>query len=260
VFIDLIRAESAGEPSATMVATVARKAAMIARSAPPAGATSDAHSPRRLAGWKLRRQFAVAATAVLLFSATSGVAVAANRAAPGDALYGIDRALEKIGIGAGGAQERLVEAKALLSDGAVQEALRHAADVYEDAEELSEVHDEVGDARAALENAGRSLDDNGATSNVVARENVSTLIEYLRENLGQQEGADERDFGQGVADLARDIAGGEGDAPTPEPSDANGRRDEHGGGPQGGGSGNGGGGGNGAPGGSGAAPGQNPDS
>jgi hypothetical protein len=46
----------------------------------------------------------------------SGVAVAANRAAPGDALYGIDRALEKIGIGAGGAQERLAGAKASMSD------------------------------------------------------------------------------------------------------------------------------------------------
>lgn len=41
---------------------------MIARSAPPAGAIIHAHSPRRLAGWQLRRQFAVAATAVL-FSA-----------------------------------------------------------------------------------------------------------------------------------------------------------------------------------------------
>jgi len=45
---------------------------------------------------------------------------------------------------------------------------------------------------------------------------------------------------KGVADLARNIAPGEGEAPTPEPSHDNGKNDDHVGGPQSGGSGNGG--------------------
>jgi len=240
VFVDLIRAEGVGSPSEAMVAQIAREAATVARSTSSLDAPTGAQPPRRWAGWRLRPQLAVATTAVLLFSGVSGVAMAANGAAPGDALYGIDRALERIGIGAGHAQERLDEAKALLSEGEAGGALRHAADVFDDAEEVSEGFDAVGDARAALENAAGGLEDNGDTSTVLVRDNVATLLDYLRENLGEQVGADGKEFGQGVADLARNIAPGEGEAPTPEPSHDNGKNDDHVGGPQSGGSGNGG--------------------
>jgi hypothetical protein len=68
-----------------------------------------------------------------------------------------------------------------------------------------------------------------------------------------------------VADLAREIAPGQGQPPIPDPAHDNEPQDDEVGGPQSGGSGNGGGnsggnGGNGAPGNSGTAPGRNQDS
>ena len=149
VLVDLIRAEGARAPSEAVVARVASEAAEIARSTAP-GKPAAAQRQRRLAAWRPRPQFAVAAATVLLLISVSGVAVAANGAAPGDALYGIDRALEKVGIGAGHAEERLEEARSLLSEGEATEALRHATEVLD--EDESEGTD-VQDARTALEDA-----------------------------------------------------------------------------------------------------------
>ena len=47
----------------------------------------------------------------------TGVAVASDSAVPGDWNYGIDRALEAVGIGEGGAAERLQELAAIRKDG-----------------------------------------------------------------------------------------------------------------------------------------------
>lgn len=62
-----------------------------------------------------RRATAAAATLVMLVSAT-GMAWAADTAVPGDWFYGIDRALEQIGIGAGGDAERLQELEATTTE------------------------------------------------------------------------------------------------------------------------------------------------
>ena len=154
--------------------------------------------------------------------------MAADGAVPGDALYGIDRALEKIGIGAGHAEERLEEARKLLSEGEASEAVRHATEVLTEEEDGSE----VGDARAALEDAAVTLEDDGQPSNAPAREDVELLLDYLRANQGKDVGADGREFGQGVADLARDIGpSGDGGPPTSNPGQGNGNGSDNGNGP-----------------------------
>jgi hypothetical protein len=61
-----------------------------------------------------RVAMAVAALVVLVML-PAGMAYAANGAKPGDLLYGLDRALEAIGIGDGGAEERLAESLALVA-------------------------------------------------------------------------------------------------------------------------------------------------
>ena len=58
-----------------------------------------------------------AAALVVLVMLPGGMAYAANGAKPGDLLYGLDRALEGIGIGDGGADERLAESLALVASG-----------------------------------------------------------------------------------------------------------------------------------------------
>ena len=50
---------------------------------------------------------AVIASAVVAAGGLTGVGFAADNAAPGDALYGLDCALERVGLGDGGAQERV---------------------------------------------------------------------------------------------------------------------------------------------------------
>ena len=58
---------------------------------------------------RLRNRATAFATTVLMVGGMTGVAWAADGAAPGDLLYGIDRALEAVGIWAGGSAERLEE-------------------------------------------------------------------------------------------------------------------------------------------------------
>jgi hypothetical protein len=62
---------------------------------------------------RLRRKVLSAASTVAILLSASGMAWAADGAVPGDWYYGLDRALESVGIGAGGAAERLQEVEAL---------------------------------------------------------------------------------------------------------------------------------------------------
>ena len=92
--------------------TCAETAAAIVRtrraSAPtPAGPKAQAENlPFRA---RLKNRATAFATSVLMVGSMTGVAWAADGAAPGDFLYGLDRALEAVGIGAGGIAERLAE-------------------------------------------------------------------------------------------------------------------------------------------------------
>jgi hypothetical protein len=210
VFVDLIRIEGSHTPSVTVVAWVATEAAKIARSTLSPNASTSALLQRRWAGKRLRPQLAAAAAVLLLFG-TTGVAVAADGAAPGHLLYEIDRALEQIGIGAGGVQERVDEASVLLSEGNARQALAHAAQAFDETEDSGEEIADLEQARAALVEAAKKLPetDQGDASELLVLENVSALLDYLKANLGKQVGADGKTFGQGVADLARGITSGD---------------------------------------------------
>ena len=133
-------------------------------------------------------------------------------------------------------------------------------------EVLTEEEDgsDVDDAQAALEDAAVTLEGEGEPSNIPTLEDVAVLLDYLRANLGNDVGADGKEFGQGVADLARDIhPGGDGGPPTSNPGqgqgNGNGNGQSEGGGSQGGGNG-GSSSGDQAPGNSGTAPGRDADS
>src|SRR5690606_1103504 len=74
--------------------------------------------------------------AVVLCAAGSvGLAAAADRSSPGDLLYTLDLALERIGIGAGGIQERIDEVDALIASDRPEDAVRHLRMALADAEE-----------------------------------------------------------------------------------------------------------------------------
>lgn len=118
-----------------------------------------ARSTQRSRG--LRRMATIAASAAL-FVAMSGIAMAADGAAPGDALYGMDRALEAIGIGDGGLDERLEEFNVLLEQGDEEEAFEFLTGVIDNSpgaeSSLAEQHLDaaLGSKPTTKENNGRN--------------------------------------------------------------------------------------------------------
>ena len=85
-----------------------------------------AHVPVRARRLRARLALVMASTMALLL-ATAGVGLAVDGAAPGDSLYGLDLAMERVGIGNGKANERLAEAVALAEAGQLSRGLDHAA-------------------------------------------------------------------------------------------------------------------------------------
>ena len=176
-------AEATGEKAAAF----ARKASAVARTGEPAKLAATARFRR---GLSLTPRLAPAAVAALFLFAMSGVAVASNSAVPGDALYGIDRALERIGIGNGGADERLEEASILAENGDSEEALELIAQTFESSEA----------ADALLKASDRIRENGGANSE------VADMLKWM-----SGEDARGEEFGQDLAEIAKNLGnGGEG--------------------------------------------------
>jgi hypothetical protein len=157
--------------------------------------------------------------------AMTGVALAADSAIPGDALYGLDRALEAVGIGAGSTEERLDEAEMLATVGKTDEAVDHAVLALAEGADASDAM-----ARQALEAIA------GLTLGSEDRSALIALLAYISENAGDELGADGREFGQAVAALAREVGSsdsapnnpsnvdpGQGEGPPVEPGNTNGQ-------------------------------------
>ena len=142
------------------------------------------------------RLAAVAMTAILLMG-MAGVAVASDAAAPGDVLYGLDRVLENIGVNDGGIQERIDEAEILAERGKATAALNHVADALP-----------VGsnEAERALHRAAESLDVEPNDSDV--QEDVGEMLDWMANT-----DLEARDFGQGVAERAKELGGSQSSGP-----------------------------------------------
>jgi hypothetical protein len=153
---------------------------------------ATARASRRSPRPALRRIMALAASVAVLF-ALSGVAMAADGAVPGDLLYGVDRAMERIGIGDGGVDERIVEFDALIERGQHQDAF--------------DMLDEFAESAAVSEasRAQRHIDLAATKSNVIAaaaQEKVAAKQQLIEDNSNDGVG-NGRDFGQGVSDGAQ---------------------------------------------------------
>lgn len=191
---EVLRAESTVVLDEATITGLARTAADATNpaSAAPAAVDAGGSTRARLVASLRRRVAATAVAATVFLGGMSGLAAAADGAKPGDALYGVDRAFETIGIGNGTAAERLVEVRALVEIGEVQRGLRHAANVVE------KQSDDSSGASAALEEAAVRVLDNGSEVSAATRERVSGLLTYISENVGDLDGRQ-------VAELAREI-------------------------------------------------------
>ncbi len=166
---------------------VSAQAATFAAAVPPAASAPQAlpTSP-----WR-RRVSAVVAVAVVSAFGVAGAA-SADEAAPGDPLYGVDKALENVGILDGGTGERLDEAQELVNEDDVEGALELAGDALE--------KDGHGDAAKGLKNAALSVAKNSSGDDVRSR--VSEMLQWMSEQ--DTRGAD---FGAGVSERAHLISG-----------------------------------------------------
>ncbi len=214
--VEMTRTQWTATPPESEIAHFAMSAASAVRLTQAPARAVSAVPPRRLVPrlgptWRL----ATVALAVLLMSGTAGMAMAADGAVPGDALYGVDRAFERVGIGAGSVDERLDEAVVMAAQGRSGEALAHGI------EALSQQNGDSSEMAAlALIAAAENLVDSQDTAQAAsaASTRVTALLTYIAANIGVGVGTDGSEFGQGVAELARDI--GMGDDPSGAPNPA----------------------------------------
>lgn len=179
---------------------------------------------------KLTRKLTLSLAAIVLLAGMTGIALAADGAAPGDSLFGvdlhgIDLALEQVGIGDGGVAERLAEASALADNGNASEALAHAAAAIANAGADEEALAGLETAIAAL---SEDLPEDASDNAVAVRGNVLHMLQWMFDNsdmIGNPD-AEPGAFGKGVAGLASNIspqsadteeAGGDGGPPEGVP-------------------------------------------
>ncbi len=210
----MLRTQEARDLDQERLEGMASAAAEIARSTRPSPTDRAGKDGTLLRKWrkplkKLTPKIATALGSLLVVSGMTGVAVASDEAAPGDALYGIDRALERVGIGDGAEAERVEEAAALVGRDQAAEALEHVAQALADSEEKAsrtegeaEGDQSTAEAAEALEAAADELRniEEGSDHAKHVRENVANMLEYIA-NTERGPG-----FGLGVAALARNIS------------------------------------------------------
>jgi len=189
---------------------------LIGRADPNRGgyiaARADSQSPTR-APW-LRRVAVVLGSAGILVGANVGLALAANSSVPGDTLYGIDRAYEKIEVAIGFhpnlAAERFREAAALTQRGetalafeTASEAIRqigpgsHALDVLSQVAEgmkasevlPADVQNRLNDQAKELFGIGEAVSE-AATSEFTDFENRSEEVLAAIRSAMQERGQD----------------------------------------------------------------------
>ncbi len=173
------------EPRTEVIST---HAAQFAAAVPP---TSPMPEVRTASPWRRRAAAAIAIAAVSGFGVAG--AAAADEAAPGDALYGLDQALESVGILDGGTPERFHEAGQLAREGDIDGAMKLAGHALES--------DGEGDAATGLRNAADAVAKNSSGDDDV-RLQVSAMLQWMADQ--DTRGAE---FGAAVSERARAISG-----------------------------------------------------
>ncbi|WP_084125996.1 hypothetical protein [Demequina sp. NBRC 110054] len=191
---DALRRTYVSEPDAVHTAAFAGRLAAAVAVAPLGGDPVGVHPRRRV---RLQRRAAAAIAVAAAVALSFGGVAAANEAAPGDALYGLDRALERLGINAGGAEERLLEVRALVADDQIAEALDLSVEAVEEMDDLDQ---EQADELAGLLSAAESVMSDSSETSAERRAQVSAMLTFMAET-----DLTGREFGRAVSERARGI-------------------------------------------------------
>jgi hypothetical protein len=151
----------------------------------------------------------------------TGTAFAADAAVPGDILYGLDRALERVGINDGGAFERIQEARTLVVNGHHERAVAAVEKAVEDIA----AGVETGAAGALEQAAGqiaavRESEGSGYQDTQIFRDQVSGLLMTIEEELESDtvDGSRIAETARLFSDTAREFAAGRGQGRGPDGS------------------------------------------
>jgi hypothetical protein len=218
LLIGALRTADSPRVDRALVDRVASEAAAIAHRGQNRPAIT---APAAKVGLRLRHRMAtVAAAMTLVLGSGAAVAIAADGAAPGDALYGLDRALERVAIGDGGAVERLKEAADLVTAGQLARGLDHAAEVVAASHdgESGRVSVAASDAlHTAAERIRTTVAPNGGTTSEEVHTAVADVLTYLSDNFGDMDGRKFAELSQLIGAAAR----GEIETPSTTPSRPN---------------------------------------
>ena len=197
-FIEDLRVERDlfGAPSDAAAHITAAAAAV-----PEMGASAPRSSRRASDSKGLRRRVLVLSAAFAMLLATAGIGLA-DDAVPGDPLYGLDLALENLGIGDGGASERAQEVLQLLAEGERGRALGHAAETVATLPE--------GASAAAAQEALQAVADKFSEDDSKVPDGVAELLAALAESVGSGDG-------ESIAEIAKAIRASVGNGPPIAP-------------------------------------------
>lgn len=208
---------------------VARHLDMITNEAAntPAGAPFPRSSAGPLVPRRRRRLVAVSyglrlvGAVVALALLGGGTALAADGAVPGEALYGIDRFAESIGLDDGGVAERVDEARTLVERGDHSRAVKVVEEAVEDlADDSTDPASIQALQRAAAQiMETRTTSASGYQDTQVFRDQVATLLSVIAEEAenGSVDGARIAETARGFSQTARDFAAARGNDDESDP-------------------------------------------
>jgi hypothetical protein len=214
-WVDMMRSLRPTERADDQVGQLVSEAAFLAGASGPATTLNIVPTRQRRRSFRLA-PLGVALTGFLVVGLSS-VAVASDMAAPGDALYKVDRLLENLGIGDGGLNERITEAGDLMVHGAPVDALVHLDESLSIVDDL--VPEQVSErVLIHLELAENMISPNAAE----AQRRVASIQAFIEANRGSGVGLDGEEFGQGMSEQAKGETG-EGDTEGSDSSGNNGQ-------------------------------------
>ena len=216
-FFEALRATGADAPDPEVAERHIAMAAEAARLSPDRLPLRD-RIAHRSNTWRRRTVFTsfistvlakVLAASVALAAVAGGVGAVANSAAPGDPLYGIDTALERVHLFDGGAVERLQEAQRLADENRFAAALEHAGQALARADlmrsQAQAQSQELEHASLALREAAQAMSGDQAAE-APGYQNTEALREQVRAMLQQLAGQIEEDGhanGPAIAETAQ---------------------------------------------------------
>lgn len=153
----------------------------------------------------------------------AGAAVASDGATPGDLFYGLDRALERVGINSGGAEERIEEAMALVGRGQHRRAMETVQEAIEDLAGDPTNATAIEALRKASEQVAtvRNSDASGYQETQAFRDQVAGLLGVIATEMedGKVDGVKISETARGFSETAQEFAesrgGGPGDSDIP---------------------------------------------